>query len=289
MERQGIHAPGAQQICQPSPARIEDGRMRDWPAAAAAHAASNNRHPSGNARERDQRMTIQFRALLDMVDTAVSRSAASRAVKSFALGNGFANHAILELHGGGARYLGDYPEAWERVYLAERLFRLDPVIAQARRSIGHFFWAAPDWFATRSGPLKLFATNAIEQGLSHGLTISARASFDRQLLLSFANPNGDFHKPKHQDLNDAVPVLMALHYRLRHFGENSNREGQALLSSGEFLCLTWAAKGKTAVEIGLITRLSARTVQHYLDSARAKLGAATVAHLVAISKDSKLI
>ncbi|QEE43347.1 LuxR family transcriptional regulator (plasmid) [Rhizobium sp. WL3] len=234
-------------------------------------------------------MTVQFRTLLDMVDTAVSGSAISRAMNSFALGNGFANHAFLELHGAGARYIGDYPDTWEHVYLAERLFRLDPVIAQARRRSGHFFWAAPDWFATRNGPLKRFATNAIEHGVTHGLTISARAGFDRQLLLSFANASGDFRKPKQQDLDDAVPVLMALYYRLSRIGEYSNSAGRARLSSGELLCLTWAAKGKTAVEIGLITRLSTRTVQHYLDSARAKLGAATVPHLVAISKDIKLI
>ncbi len=234
-------------------------------------------------------MTVQFRTLLDMVDTAVSRRAISRTMKLFALRNGFAHHAFLELHGREARYFGDYPEKWERLYLAERSFRLDPVVAQARRSSGTFFWSAPGWLSTPGGPLKRFAANAIEHGVAHGLTISARASFDRQLLLSFASATGDFRFPKQQDLSDAVPVLMALSYRLSHIGEHSESTAKARLSSGELLCLTWAAKGKTGVEIGLLTHLSTRTVQHYLDSAREKLGASTVPHLVAISKDMKLI
>ncbi len=48
-------------------------------------------------------------------------------------------------------------------------------------------------------------------------------------------------------------------------------------------------QGKGTPEISILTGLSARTVQHYLDAARLKLGAATVAQLVAISKDTKLI
>jgi LuxR family transcriptional regulator, activator of conjugal transfer of Ti plasmids len=234
-------------------------------------------------------MTVQFRTLLDIVDTAASRSAISQALTAFADGNGFSHHAFLDLHGSEARYFGDYPKTWEGLYLAECFFGLDPVIARAKRSSGTFFWAARDWFATRRGPLKRFAASAIEHGVAHGLTVSATASFNRQLLLSFANAGGDFRQPTPQELSDAIPLLMALNYRLGQIAENSYAAARPQLSSRELLCLTWAAKGKTAVEIGLIHGLSTRTVQHYLDSAREKLGAATVPHLVAISKDIKLI
>jgi len=39
--------------------------------------------------------------------------------------------------------------------------------------------------------------------------------------------------------------------------------------------LTWAARGKTSAEIGVILDLSKRTVDFHLDNARTKLGAAT--------------
>lgn len=234
-------------------------------------------------------MTMQFRTLLDMVDTAVSHRAISQAMASFSNANGFEHHAFLELQGGGARYLSDYPEDWERVYLAQRFFRLDPVVTRARRSTGTFFWSAADWLGSPETELQSFACNAIEQGITHGLTISARASFDRQLLLTFANPNSDFRRLDEADLCDAVGTLMGLHYRMRQIGGQWIACGHSRLSSRELLCLTWAAKGKTAPETAIITRLSTRTVQHYLDAARAKLGAATVPHLVAISKDMQLI
>ncbi len=42
-------------------------------------------------------MSLQFRALLDMVDTAVNPGAVSQAIRFFALDNGFEHHAYLSL------------------------------------------------------------------------------------------------------------------------------------------------------------------------------------------------
>jgi DNA-binding NarL/FixJ family response regulator len=47
------------------------------------------------------------------------------------------------------------------------------------------------------------------------------------------------------------------------------------LSEREVETLTWAARGKTSAEIALILGLAKRTVDFHIDSARAKLGAAT--------------
>lgn len=234
-------------------------------------------------------MTIKFRGLLDVVDTAANARSISQAMNAFANENGFSHHAFLDLQGAGARYLGDFPEEWERLYFAQRFDRLDPVVTQARRGSGAFFWSARDWQKIPRRNIQSFAANAIEHGVSHGLTISARAGFDRQLLLTFASAFDNYLHPKQHDLSDAVPTLMGLYHRLERLGGTSGNTQGALLSSRELLCLTWAAKGKTAAETGTITGLSTRTVQHYLDSAREKLYAATVAHLVAISKDLGLI
>lgn len=48
-------------------------------------------------------------------------------------------------------------------------------------------------------------------------------------------------------------------------------------------------EGKTAPETAMLTGINARTVQHYLDKARAKLGAESVPELVAIAKDRGLV
>jgi LuxR family transcriptional regulator, activator of conjugal transfer of Ti plasmids len=235
------------------------------------------------------RMTIKFRGLLDMVDTAANVRSLSQAVNAFANASGFSHYAFLDLQGAGARYLGNFPAEWERLYFAQRFCQLDPVVTRARRGSGAFFWSARDWQTIPRMTIQSFAANAIKHGISHGLTISARAGFDRQLLLTFASAFDNFLRPKQHDLSDAVPALMGLYHRLEHLGGTSANSPGARLSSRELLCLTWAAKGKTAAETGTITGLSTRTVQHYLDSAREKLHAATVAHLVAISTDLGLI
>ncbi len=62
-----------------------------------------------------------------------------------------------------------------------------------------------------------------------------------------------------------------------------------LLSPKELVCLKWAAKGKYMPEIADLTHTQYRTVQHYLDNARAKLNATNLTHVVAIAKDCGLL
>lgn len=53
--------------------------------------------------------------------------------------------------------------------------------------------------------------------------------------------------------------------------------------------LRWAARGKYMSEIAELTNTQYRTVQHYLDNARAKLHATNLTHAVAIAKDRGLL
>lgn len=230
-------------------------------------------------------MSISFRALLDLVDTASTSRALGHALSCFAQLHGFRQHAYLSLQDTRLQYFGDYPKAWREQYMQEELFQVDPVIDKARRSTGPFFWSTSEWIPSPDKRLEAFTRNAINHGLFQGLTICARASFDRQLLLSFTGPDPGAKMPLRNDLSDAVPLLMGLHYKLSMLRATDATTGRSPLSSRELLCLTWAAQGKTAHETGIITGLSTRTVQHYLDRARLKLGAATVPHLVAIAKD----
>lgn len=234
-------------------------------------------------------MPVSFRGLLDLVDTASSRTALSDAMRSFALSHGFEHHAYLNLQGPRAAYLGNYPHSWSRVYLEQGFSGLDPVVNRARNCGGVFFWSAADWRRSRASPVARFATAAINHGIAYGMTIAARGSFDSQLMLTFANSKEELRPVPEQHLREAVPVLMALHYRYVQLRQDKPESEKGLLSSRELLCLTWAAKGKVAPETARITGLSARTVQHYLDSARQKLGAATLPQLIAISKDRNLI
>lgn len=60
-----------------------------------------------------------------------------------------------------------------------------------------------------------------------------------------------------------------------------------LLSPREFECLQWAAKGKSAWEIGSILGISRRTAAFHLDNAKRKLDVRTIAQAVALLAESK--
>jgi LuxR family transcriptional regulator, activator of conjugal transfer of Ti plasmids len=55
------------------------------------------------------------------------------------------------------------------------------------------------------------------------------------------------------------------------------------LSRRERECLTWVARGKTYVEIGLILGLSFASVKTHLDKARYKLNSASLAQATAVA------
>jgi DNA-binding CsgD family transcriptional regulator len=55
------------------------------------------------------------------------------------------------------------------------------------------------------------------------------------------------------------------------------------LTTREFECLTWAARGKTTSEIAEILHRSSETVEFHLSNAMAKLDARNRAHAVAIA------
>jgi DNA-binding CsgD family transcriptional regulator len=59
--------------------------------------------------------------------------------------------------------------------------------------------------------------------------------------------------------------------------------GTRLLTPRELEVLTWAARGKSAWEIGVILGISKRTVDEHIQTATRKLGAATRTAAVAIA------
>jgi DNA-binding response OmpR family regulator len=61
------------------------------------------------------------------------------------------------------------------------------------------------------------------------------------------------------------------------------------LNEREVATLTWAARGRTSIQIAQVLGLTKRTVDFHIDNARRKLGASTRLHAVVKAKDSRLI
>jgi len=77
-------------------------------------------------------------------------------------------------------------------------------------------------------------------------------------------------------LNAQQPFAMLfsvhLHQACLRFVEEMRDDAKPRLSPRELECLSWAAKGKTSWEIGMLLQISERTVTYHLQNAGGKLG-----------------
>lgn len=227
--------------------------------------------------------------LIDMAEAARDEQTISSALKSFARAYGFERFAYLQTEGSEIRTFNSYPPEWQDIYLANRFFLVDPVIADAKRRMEAFSWSADDWPAKGVPELRRFRQKAGDFGIRSGITIPSDGSFGSKMMLTFASSSKSSDATLLRDPHHALQAVLAVHYRLRIIGARQATGGKRVLSPRESMCVMWAARGKSTYDTALLTGINARTVQHYLDNARRKLEAATVPHLVAIAKDRGLV
>ncbi|YCI06421.1 LuxR family transcriptional regulator (plasmid) [Ensifer sp. D2-11] len=230
-----------------------------------------------------------LRSLIDMLEAAQDGHMIKSALRSFANFCGYDRFAYLQKEGAQVSTFNSYPGPWEGIYLGSDYFRIDPVLMEAKRRRDVFFWTADDWPARGSSPLRRFRDEAVEHGIRCGVTIPVEGSFGSTMMLTFASPEKKVDISALLDPKKAVQVVLAVHYGLKIIAAKTAVNPKQMLSPREMLCLVWATKGKTAPETAMLAGINARTVQHYLDKARAKLGAESVPQLVAIAKDRGLV
>jgi LuxR family transcriptional activator of conjugal transfer of Ti plasmids len=224
-----------------------------------------------------------------MAEAAHDERMIKSALKSFANSSGFERFAYLQTEGAEICTFNSYPDNWQDVYLGSQYSRIDPVVTEAKRRMEMFAWTADDWPARGTSELKRFRDEAIEHGIRSGVTIPVEGSFGSTMMLTFASSEKKVEFSKLRDAQKAMRAVLTIHYRLKIIAAATIVAPKRLLSPREAMCLTWAAKGKNAPETAMLTGINPRTVQHYLDSARRKLEAATVPQLVAIAKDHGLV
>lgn len=229
------------------------------------------------------------RSLIDMLEAAQDEQMIKSALRSFAHSCGYDRFAYLQKEGFQVRTFNSYPGPWEGIYLGSDYSNIDPVVTEAKRRGDVFFWTADHWPARGSSPLRRFRDEAIDHGIRCGVTIPVEGSYGSAMMLTFASPERNVDVSGVLDPKKAVQMVMTVHYRLRIIAAKTAVNPKQMLSPREMQCLVWASRGKTALESARLTGINARTVQHYLDKARAKLGAESVPQLVAIAKDRGLV
>jgi LuxR family transcriptional activator of conjugal transfer of Ti plasmids len=234
-------------------------------------------------------MDADLRSLIDALEAAQNEHSIKTALRSFAEAWGYDRFAYVQTQGLDIRTFNSYPQSWELAYLRHQYSCIDPVITEAKRRGEMFSWNADDWPARGSSPLRRFRDEAIGHGIRCGITIPVAGSFDTTMMLTFASPERKLGNSGALEIAKALQIVLAVHYRLKMISAPTAVTPSQALSPREMISLMWAIKGKTAAETSMLTGINARTVQHYLDSARRKLNARTIPQLVAIAKDGGLV
>jgi DNA-binding CsgD family transcriptional regulator len=166
---------------------------------------------------------------------------------------------------------GSYNLNWKRQYATEPSCRHDPARAQAILRAGSVQWRRV-FAGVREPEQRDFVAAARAQGFKDGVTTPIHGPQGCVAIMMFAADH-----VIHLDGEDEEAlshIAMALHQRVRRLTAAAlvGIPEPAQLTAREIECLQWVLEGKTNWEIGVLTGVTARTVQFHLSNCARKLG-----------------
>lgn len=179
---------------------------------------------------------------------------------------GRANHKVL---------FGQTHAGWEQRYAEQGYDNHDAVLREIMAGADPLFWSD----VTRRRPLEMeelrIYAEAADFGLNEGF-LTPIHNLDGSLsavLLIGENPEAEA-----PDVRAAAHMLSLYYGALGaklHKADERRRVIPVSLSERQMQCLRWVRHGKSSTDIGDITGLSARTVDHYIAEACRRLGVRT--------------
>lgn len=218
-------------------------------------------------------------------DTNALRSATAKALAALDF-HCFAYFVLSKPNACGWELVSTYPQAWLRRYAEQKYQWLDPVIEGVRAFDAPFEWdAAP---ANSSVAQRQLFDEAAQFGIRCGFVIPFREPGHPIAAMSIVASEPLVAFQRSIQANRATLQLMAVfvHLHARRILSTGRVVAGVKLSQRELECLRWAARGKSAWEIGRILGIARRTAAFHLENAKAKLGVRTICQAVArISAD----
>lgn len=218
-------------------------------------------------------------------DTNALRSATAKALAALDF-HCFAYFVLPKPNAGGWELVSTYPQAWLRRYAEQKYECIDPVVECVRALDSPFEWdAAPANSSVAQGQL---FDEAAQFGIRCGFVIPFREPGHPIAAMSIVAGEPPVVFQRSIQANRPTLQLMAVfvHLHARRILTGGRVIAGVRLSPRELECLRWAARGKSAWEIGCILGIARRTAAFHLENAKAKLGVRTICQAVArISAD----
>jgi LuxR family transcriptional activator of conjugal transfer of Ti plasmids len=230
-------------------------------------------------------------SLAESTDVAALRKTMAEASRALDL-SCFAYLCISTRRGVAPQLISTYPSTWTTQYLNNHYERFDPVITQALEDTEPFRWGLNSGARILSVPQRELFEDAARFGIACGFTIPIHDGRGPIAAVTFA---ADEHRAtsfsRYVEAHKQVLQLMAMyfHSHVRHKLSPDRVVDGVSFSPREYECLEWAARGKSAWEIGQILGISRHTVATYLDNVKTKLGVRTIVQAVARFTTSRSI
>jgi len=147
-----------------------------------------------------------------------------------------------------------------------------------------------EWFGSHMSPPQRQAMDHYGRYIAGGVTVPVRLNDRRIGYVSWCTRSRGSLRQGFRDTLSSVFLLS--HTFIRHAESLWSPPGEPsaeALTAREVECLSWAARGKTEEEIGIILQRSRDTIHFHLRNAGLKLEAANRAHAIAIACTRGLI
>lgn len=177
-----------------------------------------------------------------------------------------------------------WPDGWFKLYTQRNYDRFDPVVRHLRQSINPFEWSEAPYRREDDLRAAEVMDRAADFRMVRGFTVPIHGLAGYEAAISLGGSNIDLNSRTKPVLH-----LMAMYAfeRIRTLAAPAPAGPQ--LTQRERETLIWAARGKSAWEIGEILKIAQRTAEEHLSTAGRKLGAANKTHAVAIAIRRNLI
>ncbi len=172
-----------------------------------------------------------------------------------------------------------YDDSWTQHYARQGLYRIDPTLNEARRSVAPVDWSRLE----HNDNFRAVFRDAHDFGITDtGLTIPVRGPFGDVGGLSVTSDlkPTEWRKLKQNIISDLQQVAANVHDLVMQSNPLMRALSAPQLSTREVEILQWTAAGKSQQDIGDILSISHRTVEVHLRSSRQKLQALTTTQAV---------
>lgn len=179
--------------------------------------------------------------------------------------------------------ISNYPVTWTDHYLQQHYETVDPVISKALATLEPFEWGLELAPRRLPEPQRLLLDEAAKFGIRCGFTVPIHDRRGPVAAVTFAADERHQRFERCVEEHRRVLQLMAMHFHAYAHRRlcSDHVIGGVALSPRELECLVWAARGKSAWEIGKIVNISRSTATFHLKNAKNKFGVRTVCQAVA--------